>query len=436
MNIVEVDSSLSGSPAVSRERVLCDKLFVTGLILVLLFGTYWRLPASLFVARQAPLQALGALRGEPGFTAIGFDEELYRTYVQGLIQGGLGAYPSIAQDYVEAQTGIKMALLPPTRFLYIFSAYAWHSVSGADAITSLLAISSLFSVLLLFLATVFSWRLGGGNVALGVAALMACSPMQIHMGQHALIDGFFAFWATCCLWLLWENLRRPGNRRLLVLYVLALASIVVTKENAMFTYIGLLVVLALNYWVGFGKVTRELVGCTVLGPLLGLVILIFLCGGVDTFVQTYRLLVTKASALPFAIATGDGPWYRYLTDLLLLSPFVLLLAVGKVFRLQWTNKPELFLVIFVCATYAVMCNVRYGMNLRYADIWDMPLRYLAVVAIGDLASQFRRHRSAVAAGLVTGLSLLDLRQYNILFVKGGLYELVPAGLLHALHIVK
>ena len=25
-----------------------------------------------------------------------------------------------------------------------------------------------------------------------------------------------------------------------------------------------------------------------------------------------------------------------------------------------------------------MANIRYGMNLRYANMWDMPLRYLAL----------------------------------------------------------
>jgi len=30
------------------------------------------------------------------------------------------------------------------------------------------------------------------------------------------------------------------------------------------------------------------------------------------------------------------------------------------------------LVAFVGFSYLIMCNIRYGMNLRYASIWDLP----------------------------------------------------------------
>jgi 4-amino-4-deoxy-L-arabinose transferase-like glycosyltransferase len=97
--------------------------------------------------------------------------------------------------------------------------------------------------------------MGGLRIALCVAALMACAPTQIHMSQHALIDGFFAFWATLCVWLLWENLRRPGDLRWLFGLGAALALLVITKENAMFVYIGLLGLLAMNFWLRFGTIS-------------------------------------------------------------------------------------------------------------------------------------------------------------------------------------
>ena len=195
-------------------------------------------------------------------------------------------------------------------------------------------VSSLFSILFLVLTAGFAGRLGGWRIGLCVMALMVCAPTQIHMGQHALIDGFFAFWATASLWLLWENLRRPNYGPWLALYGLSLTLLVLTKENAMFVYLGLLAALAANRWLQFGTITPSLLGISIIGPLAGVVILVFLCGGVVTFFDTYRLLVSKASVLPYAIATGDGPWYRYLVDLLLISPLVFLLAWGAVFKLR------------------------------------------------------------------------------------------------------
>lgn len=51
----------------------------------------------------------------------------YRAYTDELIRSGIEAYPALAERYVEAQTELPSAILPPTRFLYLFSAYLWHA---------------------------------------------------------------------------------------------------------------------------------------------------------------------------------------------------------------------------------------------------------------------------------------------------------------------
>ena len=51
----------------------------------------------------------------------------------------------------------------------------------------------------------------------------------------------------------------------------------------------------------FGQVTRQLLLATVLGPLLGLVILVFLAGGLANLVATYQLSVSKNYQLAYAI---------------------------------------------------------------------------------------------------------------------------------------
>jgi 4-amino-4-deoxy-L-arabinose transferase-like glycosyltransferase len=369
------------------------------------------------------------------FTGLGYDEGLYRGYVTNLIDHGLTSYPDFAENYVETQQKLPAVILPPTRFLYIFSAYLWHEVTGADALLSLHRISCLFSILLLFASAGLTWRLAGPAWALGVFALMSCAPTQIHMAQHALIDGFFAFWATMCLWFLWENFRKPNDPLRLTLFAVCLALMVLTKENAVFAYVGLFALLAANRWLHFGTITRTLLLVTVVGPLAGLVILIFLCGSAETFVATYRLVVSKASVLPYAIATGDGPWYRYLVDLLLASPVIFLLAWAAIFRLKFTAKPSLYLLMFVVSTYLLMCNIRYGMNLRYTNMWDLPLRYLALGCLVDITRSFRRREIFLVVAVLV-LCAIDLRQYFIFFVQHDLYELITAGLLRALQILK
>ena len=98
----------------------------------------------------------------------------------------------------------------------------------------------------MFVAGAAAWRMAGRGVGLGVFALCACSPLMIHMSQHALIDGFFALWATLALWGLWETLRHPEQSGWLVLYGAGLLAMVLTKENAFFVYVALVALIALN----------------------------------------------------------------------------------------------------------------------------------------------------------------------------------------------
>jgi hypothetical protein len=136
--------------------------------------------------------------------------------------------------------------------------------------------------------------------------------------------------------------------------------LVLTKENSFFVWIALAGIAISNCWLRFGTISRELVVAMILGPLFGVVVLIFVAGGIGTLFQCYLLSVGRNFTLRFAVSTGDGPWHRYLVDLLLVSPIVLILALGSVFRLNLTKKPELFLSIFIAASYLVMCNIKYG----------------------------------------------------------------------------
>jgi len=411
------------------------KMDIVLLAIVFAVGIFLRLTPHAF-SPGARLHSIAFLHPQPAFNMIGFDEGLYREYVNALSNGGLGSYPDIVQGYIDVQKKLPGSILPPLRFLYIFTAYAWHSIFGSEALDALRQVAAFFSMLTLALAAMFVWRIRGMTWTIAVAALMAVAPTQLHMSQHALVDGFFTFWALLVLWLFWENLQAPRDWRWLVGYIVALALLVLTKENSFFVWIALVALLVTNRWLQFGTVTRELVIATLLGPLLGVVVLVFLAGGIDVFVQSYQLSVGKNFQLPYAILTGDGPWYRYLVDLLLVSPIVLLLALATIFRLNRTMKPELFLSIFIAASYLVMCNVKYGMNLRYANMWDMPLRFLAFSQIVALASWVKSYRAAVIAAAVIFLAAIEFHQYIILAVRYPLYELVTYDLLLALKILK
>jgi 4-amino-4-deoxy-L-arabinose transferase-like glycosyltransferase len=411
------------------------KIDIVLLALILAVGIFLRVTPGAFMP-GASLHFLAPIHPQPAWTKIGFDEGLYREYVNVVSKNGVTSYPDIVEGYIDVQKDLPGSILPPLRFLYIFAGYSWHSIFGSEALAALHQVAAFFSMLTLVLATFFVWRMRGSTWAIAIAALMAFAPTQVHMSQHALVDGFFTFWATLVVWLFWENLQVQRNWRWLVGYIVALALLVLTKENSFFVWIALIALLIANRWLQFGTVTRELVIATALGPLLGVVVLIFLAGGIDVFIHSYQLSVGKNFQLQYAILTGDGPWYRYLVDLMLVSPIVLILAFGSLFRLNRAMKPELFMSIFIAASYLVMCNVKYGMNLRYANMWDLPLRFLAFSEIVWFASFARRFQTTIIAAAIVLLAAIEFHQYVVLAVRYPLYELITHDLLQALSILK
>jgi hypothetical protein len=413
------------------------KIVIVLLTIILALGIFLRLPPSLFQKPNGPLRSLVALHPQPASQQLGFDEGLYRDYTNKLIRFGLISYPEIIERYREKQQTLTGSILPPVRFLYIFFAYLWHELFGSETLNCLKNVSALFSMFTLLLATLFAARLGGSSYAIAVGALMAFAPTQLHMSQHALVDGFFTFWAMLVLWSLWENLNAPRDWRWLALYTVALVATVLTKENAFFVWVGAVAILIANHWLKLGKVSRELVLATVIGPVLGVVLLGMLAGGITPLLATYHLSVSKNYELKYAILTGDGPWYRYLVDLMLVSPIVLLLAIGSVFNLRWAKKQEWFCFLFIAASYLVMCNIKYGINLRYANMWDLPLRVLAfsqlLVLVEFIAQRWRGIALFAAVGLTCAL---EMRNYIVMAVEYPLYELVSPELMRGLKILK
>jgi hypothetical protein len=450
------------------------------------------LTARVFWILFALIAIVGAtvrISDSAAFRRTGFDEILYRRYVNmmdggkqtvGVFQrdhstkgyamtlNGTGAatMPGLVDFFLQTQRpeGTECEL-PPTRFLYIYTSWLWKCVQFGEtpplsmaemqkpimeddrskdadhrdpALASLHRVSCLFSVMLMLAGGAFAMRMLGKAAGLGVLALMAFDPLQLHFSQHALIDGFFTFWAVMCMWTTWECLRHPRSIPWLVAHTACLALMVMTKENAFFVYCALAVVVLSNRWLKFGTATPRFLLLSVAGPLLGVAVLVLLAGGIGPFIEVYRTLVAKAQNLAYARLTGDGPWHRYLIDLLIVSPIVVCLALGAVFTVVPRRKELAFFAVFVAASYLIMCNVRYGMNLRYASIWELPLRAAAFCMIWQLCARLGHRQWLAATVAVTALCGYEFRQYTILATNPSLplYETVTADLLRLQKVIK
>ena len=395
-----------------------------------------------------------ALRIVPwtSYRTMAYDESWYRKYLHALDRGGLSAWPDICTAYLEdGQDEKTIAKVPPLRALFIFGGYAWKRAAFGDAapadlreedgpsrdpaLVSLHRVATLFGCLGLVVAWLFGRRLFGEANGLAILALSACSPLLIHTSQHALIDGVYGTCALAALWTLWESMRERAHPAWIAAFGVSFTLLVLSKENALFpaTAIGALMIFGRR--LGFGQADRRHWFAAIIGGLCAIALLTAAAGGLRTTMDVYLLFIRKVQALPYAHKTGDGPWFRYLVDLMAFTPITLCFALGGAFRSIRDERRAHGLLAFLAVTYVAMCNVRYGMNLRYTTIWDFPLRSLAVLQAAALVDGCARWRLLLGA-IIGILCASDIAQYRYLFVTYRLYELPTEDILRAEKIVK
>jgi 4-amino-4-deoxy-L-arabinose transferase-like glycosyltransferase len=376
-----------------------------------------------------------------GFRQVGYDEGIYSRYVRIALQNGLWNYADVAQGYVEWQDNRPDAIVPATRIGFILPAAILAKFTGVNSLTALRWVSMGASILLLLAIPLMARRMKSGTETnarvLTLSVLVAVAPLQIHLAQRSLIDGYFAFWAILCAWALWENLQAPQRSGWLLTYGISLLVLVLTKENAAFVFLALLVVMIVFAVAGLGRMSWPLIFVSLIGPAVAILFLSMLIGGIGEWISFYRSFVAKSATLPYPVKFQDGAWYRYVVDFTLLSPVIVALFFGALFQLKKESEPDIFWAVFLGASFIGMSSVPFGMSLRFAAYWDVPLRWLAASQLLLLRTRFPYLKApAVFCALVLFLGALDLFQYWRYFVQGAIYDPVSFDLLHASKLIK
>jgi 4-amino-4-deoxy-L-arabinose transferase-like glycosyltransferase len=403
-------------------------------------------PASASIARSSRLLLIVilvagiVLRAWPstGCHRTGFDEGIYSSYVAVGQKDGIWNYGNIVKAYVQSQAKRAEAIVPATRVAFLWPAVALASITHIQPLAALHCVSLVSSILLLLITVIIAHRHGSSTGhMLSLATLMTVAPLQIHLAQRALLDGYFAFWAIMSAWFLYESLQKPEPRIWAFAYGASLFVLVLTKENAAFVFVALVGVLIAFAFFRIGRVSLPLVLMTVVAPAVAVLVLAGLVGGIREWITFYVGFVQKSRLLPYPVRFQDGAWYRYLVDFTLLSPCVVVFAIGRAFQLEKRLVADVFWAVFLGISFVVMSSVTYGMSLRFAAYWDVPLRWLAASQIIQVTRRFPRIQPLVSqAVLLLIFVAVDLFQYWRYFMHAGIYDPVSFELLRAARFIK
>lgn len=359
------------------------------------------------------------------------DEAWYLRYATELSTQGLGAFPGLAERYLDDPAA---QIYPnPMRVLYLTVAAGWSELFGAsfESLSRLSLACHLLAVLASFAAA--RAHFGNGR-ALALAALLATSPLLAGLARRALMDSFATLTLVLALWSFLGWTRELASPRRAGVFALALCAALTAKESQV------LFLPAFAAWLAWlARVERRappwrlaLAAFAVPALVAGAIFALAL-GGPGRVVELARVVLGSPATNEYALRYGGGPWYRYVIDFVALSPWVTLaaaLAAGAV----WLGRPArgrealgfsaLWIVLGVAIFGLFTKNVRYLAGLEPA--W----RALAVAFAFELPS-----RLGARAGLWLGLAaiaaacLADALTFQALFVRRELYDPVSAALL-------
>ena len=262
--------------------------------------------------------------------------------------------------------------------------------------------------------------------------LCAFSPLATAMGRRALADPLASLLVVTAL-ALFEHARVDPRRRFLVALGAVLTAALLTKEGLCFVWPAFAGV-ALVHWRQGRPVPRSLLLPFLAAPIVTICVLVFFCGGLGKLGSTYSAYVAASEKIPYANQFQRGAWFRYLVDLVLLNPIPLLSAVAGVVAPSKRNRDGALVAAGFLLPSLAAFSALSMLNVRFILSADVVCRGLAAVAISRIADWFGRNNppNAIPITLLAGLALVvDVHQFNRIFVQGQVYDPVTAELVRA-----
>jgi len=361
------------------------------------------------------------------------DEGCYLRYAAYLGEKGPSGLAAIFQGFIQDQP--HWFNPNPLRIGFIILSGAWLKILGYSFMN--LAFLSLFSyALFLGLSYYFSRKYLGEQLALLLVILLAFSPLQMAMARRALIESTTNLFLVSAVWLFWDFLKSRSRLKSILFIAVFTGSILIKETSVLLIFVFLPYFLADRFIYGKKTSLKEIAFILFL-PLILAGLAYLLLGCFPYILETLKILCGPPQPASYATLFCSGPWYRYLIDYMLLSPWVVILAVGFIFSffLQREEEGLSLYFIFVFLLTFILFNI-FMKNVRYVIILDTPLRLFSLLMLNRIVGRiYPRQAMKLTFALVMALALFDYFNFYQLFIQEGIYDPASFFLLKAKHFI-
>ena len=366
--------------------------------------------------------------------ASGADEGYYLSYAEYINVRGITGFYDLFRGYLENQQ--HWVFPNPLRIGFIVLAAFFVKIFGNNFI-SLTYLSLVSYCLFLITCFYFARKYFDEKIALLFAILLAFSPLNMAMARRALMESTYNLFSVFSIWLFLDLLkeRRPLKYSL---FIFVYSFTILVKETGILLSLCFIAYLLAYKFIFKNKVyLKDLLSVTLIPFSAVGFIYIVSGGGLSNIIDTVNIILSASKSNQYAIIFGSGPWFRYLIDYMLLSPWVVILSIG--YMLYYFAKKEhdeislYFVVLFILTFFTLDLFTK---NIRYVMILDMPLRLFTVLMLKRIFEiRFPKHAYILSIIFVIMISISDYANFYSLFVKEGIYDPVSFPLLRARHLI-
>ncbi|MDD5027073.1 MAG: glycosyltransferase family 39 protein [Candidatus Omnitrophica bacterium] len=348
------------------------------------------------------------------------DDVCYFKYATYLGEKGFNGLSILFQGFIADQPNWFNP--HPLRIGFIILSAAWLKILGYSLLN--LAYLSLFSyALFLVFSYYFSRKYLGEQFALLLVILLAFSPLQMAMARRAFIDSTLNLFSLLTIWLFWDFLKN-GGRLKFILFILAYAGSILIKETSLLLIFVFLPFLSASRFIYKKKVPLREMALLLALPLVLAGLAYLACGALVYMPGIIKVLLMPAPAGSYASLFCSGPWYRYLVDFMLLSPWVVILTIGFIFSFFLKREEDelaLYFIFVFLLTFVVFSI--FLKNVRYMIILDTPMRLFSLLMLNKIAQRiYPRRAMKLTFVLVIILAFFDCLNFYYLFIGEGIHD--------------
>lgn len=256
------------------------------------------------------------------------DEGYYLLYATRVAEQGPGAFPDLFREYLADPLSRQLFPSPIRVTAILLGALAIRL--GGPGFPSLAHLSLAAFLVLLGLVFLGGRRLVGPRTAAATTLLLAASPLQLAMARRALSDSLNATLLIGCLALCIAAVtaERPAPRRWWAVAAAYAVAFLGRELNLVLIPLSLVLIAGFTLWHRRPLPIGPACWVSVVPLAIAALAAALAAGGFVPAWRAFTATVLQPGQNVYALQYGGGPWFRYLLDYLLLSPWTTVLYLA------------------------------------------------------------------------------------------------------------